>query len=970
MEYSLQGLGENLKRNAGEFARDFRTITGAVMVPAQQIAQDVYRAPIDKKAQAVKEAFAKTVNNRVLQRVAGGATTGALLGAPIGPIGALPGAVVGGTIGLLGSGDTPVDIAKSGAKNLANAYLSTYNTSLGDIKRGTVDINKVIEGAYTNPLYAGLDVLSIPGVARGVGSASKALSGGVSKNAPLFVQQILPSKELSKFNRRLTEELQSVKSAQADKYRAYNTLQTMPLANREEIVRNITTNTGKLTKEEKSVAKAIKEDLEANELEAISQGFLHPETARENAVAQYVMASTEGKYKDLLHDDIVAYIRGEGTRPRFQNVDLKEINKLIQQGNNLYNKGDIQFLSQALVPEKDPLGQVIANEIAKTGKGYFGTSRIIGTTPAKRQGLYLDDTIKYQLSQIGNATEVSDVLKNVLRDNTIATPVTEGMNIPKNKMVFSQSEFDKSIANMLQSGEDIDIGKALKSAQTTAGDSYMVDKVYGEAIKNALRPSSVGGIKKFTSSFKKASLAQPHWFALNRIGNYTNNMIGGVTRGDYKLANELKSIIPDKLKQQTSFNSYVGEGVEGIKSQNVPSSMKQPFTNIKNTWQKFYDGDKGYKDISKAILGTYGDLSNITANPIFRIESSFERTDRYANFIRQAKREAKATGKNFKDIIKESNKNEALYNKLNENVNKDLGDYVGRNYALPPEVYDTLGEFIPFYRFLTQTGRTTFHQLANHPLAFQSTVMAPPRAGRQLSEYILNKYNLDQERYEGGVPYAVGKDNEVRTIGFEPLPAQSVTGDLIKLARLEDVNSLANPIFSLLNNISNYQKSGGYTPTSPELTLTKLTKPSEASNYKPSPRERYGYALSQLLGTTFNPYRWATVYGPEISESLRQMLGTGKGLQSVYDTGILSSDLREEIANTLGVDVEDIDKYRNILSYNRTLPEEMVGKWIGYQSRANYPMYKQSKTQTKKEAKKASRNIQKAKANVKQRKDK
>lgn len=498
----------------------------------------------------------------------------------------------------------------------------------------------------------------------------------------------------------------------------------------------------------------------------------------------------------------------------------------------------------------------------------------------------------------------------------------------------------------------------------------MVDKIYGEAIKNALRPSSVGGIKKFTSSTKKAMLAQPHWFTMNRVGNYTNNIIGGVTRGDYKLANELKSIIPDKLKQQTSFNSYVGEGVEGIKAQDLPSSMKQPITNINNTWKKFYDGNKGLKELSKAIFGTYQDLSNVTANPVFRIESNFERTDRYANFIRQAKREAKATGKNFKDIIKESNKNETLFNKLNEGVNKDLGDYVGRNYALPPEVYDALGESIMFYRFLTQTGRTTAHQLANHPLVFQSTVMAPPRAGKETSEYIMNKYNLDPDKYEGGVPYAVGPDNEVRTMGFEPLPAQTVSNDLIKLSRLENVDTLTNPIFSIIPNISNYKKSGGYTPTSPELTMTKFTNPSEANNYEPTPKERYGYALSQLLGTTFNPYKWATIYGPEAKESLYQLLGTGKGLQSYYDTGLLSSDLRKEIAETLGVDEKDIDRYRNIQSYNKTLPEEMIGKWFGYQSRANYPMYQKGKSQSKKEAKKAAKNIQKAKANVQQRKGK
>ena len=133
------------------------------------------------------------------------------------------------------------------------------------------------------------------------------------------------------------------------------------------------------------------------------------------------------------------------------------------------------------------------------------------------------------------------------------------------------------------------------------------------------------------------------------------------------------------------------------------------------------------------------------------------------------------------------------------------------------------------------------------------------------------------------------------------------------------------------SDILNYKKGGKYTPSSPRLTELKLTSPSQAQYYEPTAGEVYSYGANQLLSTTFNPYRWATIYGPELFSAL-----TGRGLQSRYDVNPL---------------------IENPLSYRRRGPAELIGKWGAIQTSSNYPEFK--KRRTRSDIRKASRNRRK-----------
>lgn len=899
-------LGRNVVENANRFARDFRSFTGALVQPVL--------------TKGVKKAFQDAIQNERVQK----AGVGALVGAPLG----LPG-MVGGAM-----------IAGLGPRVVANAVLEPYNTSIEDIKSGRTTGRDILAGMYRNPLYVGLDIAGGP-VAKGIGKVGKSAGDIVSTSAPTALQAIIPSKGLRDFNRNITNAVSSATAETARLYNSYNILDTMPMANRLEIVKNITTNTGKLSQDEVALANAIKKDLKANEQMAIQRGFINPIDAKQEAIGQYVMATLGPRVEGLLHMDVMDYLKRQETRPEMWDLLINEpkfskaLDDAIEQGGKLYDENKITFLTQALAPSRDPMGNVIASDIAQQGKGYWGTKRIIGRTTAEDLAKVLDKSIYHQLSQVTRASNASDVVKNLIGgDKGVGELITKDLKtIPANKIAINKEAFDKAITNQIMNGRDVDIAEALRNAGGGREGSYLVDRIYGEAINNAFKPVGSSGARRFMSAFKKAVLANPHWIVLNRIGNITNNSIGGVRLEDYADAWKKinKDIMPERLKQQTAFNAYVGSGVEGLAYQPWQSSFKQPINKIVRASERFSASDKSLEDYRKLARDLYIGGSDITANPMFRLESSLERVDRYANFIRQAKREAEVTGKNWRDIVKKAGSDNELYNKLNTQTNLDLGDYLGRNYAIPSGWYNSLNLWVPFYRFLTQTGRTTAHQLANHPLELQTMGILPSKLGAPISERVIEEYGLSPD-YQGGVPYK-GKDEfgNIRTVGVEPLPVQTVASDIANLLAGKEMSRVASPLLTMGSDILNYKKGGKYTPSSPRLTKLNLTSPSQAQYYEPTAGEVYSYGANQLLGTTFNPYRWATIYGPEMFSAL-----TGRGLQSRYDVNPL---------------------IENPLSYRRQGPAELIGKWGAIQTSSNYPEFK--KRRTRSDVRKASRNRRK-----------
>ena len=958
--------------------RDLSTAGGDLFKTLGEPFSNAMSAPMGIKTEVFKQSLG---DNSKLKDVLTGMGAGYAAGraltkipGPIGKIGGLGGMATGAFVGLAGGPEKfaqtilePYNLSVQPEIDLAKGLIKT-GISKSDIpveqlvqeykdKRKGGDIRNVAQGALDNPAYAIMDTAGawVPLSGRALAKGGAAIQ---KSKAPLFIKEMLLSPEQRAFNRELTEAMASGKVKASKMYGGYNNLDQSLLANREEIARYIMTNKGNLSKQELSLAKQLKKDLLTAEKRAIKEGYIDPAAAKRNVVSQYVMQDLIGD-TNLIQQDIDDILRGNKLRKEAREMitpDVENrIRSLVQEGSDLYDNNRIAYLTQKFASSRDPLGKIIASTLNRNAKDYFETERIIGRSTPKRLGRVLDDSIRFQLDQIGNSTEALDVLNKVLSNKKV-TNLLKGTDDIKNKKQYRYDKrndifkkFKESISKDIQKGDRPDINKALKAS----GIQGFMDESYFKAINRALEVPATDKARRVLSSVKKALLTSPHWVILNRIGNMTNNAMAGVEARDYLDAiTKYRKFVPRQLKLQTSFSNYVSEGAKDI-SNGLSSALVAPMNRIKNSIGMFANSEKGWGDIGKLAGGLYSGTSNLLSDPVFKIESVMELHDRYANFIRQARKEAKLRGTSVENILKEADESPALFNKLNTEVNKSLGDYTGRNYFFPSGGQQLLAETIPFYKFIAQTGRTTAHQLAHRPLAFSSLITNPLKYGNELSEETIKEYGLDPKFYKGGVPYATEDDGTTRFLRMEPLPYGAITDQLSALASGDLMGSGLSPLLSAPAEAIMFTKYGIPVETPEYHKLLEEGKYKEAANYKPSPADKYKLGLATLLENSSGTYRMLHNTAPELAATLiPKDKRTGAlepiqgGLHRTYPTAPFTFDYG---------------------TYPKQLPVELVGKWFGAQT---YPslrkfsdMYKIKAEQKK--ATKRTKKIEKYKKPVK-----
>ena len=912
-----KGLPTNTIKNAKDFVRNLRTFGGAIVKPVLDAEIAYKKAKSGDKLKAVKESFRRSLNDDGYRRVYGYGAAGAALGSFIPVVGTIGGALGGMALGMARN-----------PKELANAVLSPYDTRVEDFNPNKWNVNpgRIIQGAMRHPVDTLLDTsfLTLRGGSK--------LINNIPDNAPKIIKQLFPSKEQREFNRSITQVLSNNRTKLNDLYRGSLMLETMPLASRKKILQYIITNKGELNKGELALANEIRNNLNKATKGAIERGLLDNDLARTNTIAQKVMY--ELPESGLFHHDIASIIKGDELRDIAKNELLakpglaKRIEELIKEGSEQYDKGDLAFISQKLSHASDPTGNLIAKNLVKDTSDYFKIDRIIGKQALDKWANRFDDTIKFQLDQLNRGVEAEDTISDLIHMynmNPLTREQIASASVPEGHVLFSKKAFRKYVKDKLDRGEDFDVGDAIKSANSLEDDSMLMKKTYMDMLNNAFKRSPNTSTRRMLNSFKKVVLAQPHWWALNRIGNITNHFMSGGKISDYAQAifdKNAKSMIPDQLKHQTSFGSYVRDMEGGVESIGFLGASKKGINKALRAIDRFKDSDKGLKELYDLAsdVGT-GIFTDITANPIFKFEAGCEYIDRSANFIRQCKKYAKKNKLDWRDVLKKTNDDPVLFSKINNEVNKSLGDYIGRNYAMPFGIYDKLSETIPFYRFLTQTGRTSINQMMHYPLAFATNVTIPSRVGDPISEYILKNYHLNKDMYKGGVIYDDDKEQKM-VVGFEPLPAGTLLESIANTASGEDIMSILSPTWTTIPNIVAYRKFNRV-PTSPGLH-DDMHNPRKILRNKqertPLTSERYAYALNELLNITNHAYRAGNTFIPELiysagntfmPEITQRILGDG--YQSGYDTN---------------------SYHTNPESFKRILPSELTGKWFGIQTRS------------------------------------
>lgn len=868
-----EALPANLYANAKMMGRDFTTATGKILDKARNEVQRIAAAPSAKAA--VMDAFVRAAKSPRARKVIKDTAIGASIGSALEGLGAIPGAIAGAQVGLLG-----------GPKQFLNVSLTPYHTSVGELVRGKTDPRDVIQGIMQNPLTASIDIASL---------------GGAKAIKSRFTPNETPEKL---FNNRITDTLGASRAKFNKEYRQLNVLESTPTDN-EKIGHYIMTNeTDGLGRRDRLIGRGVRLASNRASQVAIKNGWIDPAEHKANVIAQYVMQKNAVKNPSLYHDQIVQHVLGEPTitDPKM----LEDINK----GEDLFNHGKIAYLSQALVPSTDPMGRALSKEINPPTGNWYDFKRVIGRSMASDIAPRLEDTVRYQLDNIYNLEQSKEVTKQLLDEG--GRKITKGEKLNPNEVIVNPKHIDELMKRSYLGGNTSEVYKQIKNLADKGDEGIAIDSKYLNAIANAARPAHRTLFSRFNNILKKNLLATPHWFGLNRIGNISNNILEGIQLQDYRDAlGKYRGDIPQQLKEASSFNSYINTGLGAslgpdISKFDKTGLVKGPFVQgIKKVTQGFKT-----KDFTKALEG----INDIGANNIFKAEATFETADRWANLIRQAKRYAKENNLKEEDVIKSLSTDKDLYNKLNLRTNQTLGDYVGRNYFVDPKVYDYSNALFNFWKFPAQTARTTFNQLADRGLAFQTMAQMPSKYGRHLSNQIINQYGLDPTKFTGGVPY-YANDKDTRTMGFEPLPAWETTSELASILSGEDPNQVLNPIFTMAGDVSRFQKMGRTAKTPRETELKMQGKSSR--DFEPTASERLGYLANMMLGYSLYPYRVSTTYGPELySAVLRQPL------QSRYDT------------------------FPNIYtavptSYARKTPMELLGKNIGIDTMSQLKAFKQ-----------------------------
>lgn len=778
--------------------------------------------------------------------------------------------------------------------DVANLIGSPYGLTTDEIgRRGMGNVLYRLPGMmWAHPAYTTIDV-GMPGF----GLASKHQIGNLltkSEKVPQVLKDFIPSSNISKVNEIINSSRGEVGSATKQLMKEYQEAKTLPDVDWEQVMNNLQNPKGGIWKGNENTLKATrltKTALENYDKELVALGAKEG-AGKRTAIAQFMMENVNPlRDKPVTTSDFLKYIDTGKTEDLVRyGVTPPSLGDLATIAGRLYDQGVIYPVTHSqtfrkaqgrpgLVTSRDKaLGQLADREYG------WATAKELYPTLDKALGQYTKDitdtkagrmSLRGILDEFG--TKVVPSQLDDLKPNELVISPRALEDAVKEKFELGQTNKANSILNKLSTGG---LGKELWNEYKD--DLYRIDKSTLRPLANASKATRVWKpLKNLNSTWKTAQLITPKYFVENRLGNWTLNFIEGVGLKDYLDALQFKpfnrelwtgkyyNLRPERLKSDTSYYGVLGEEFAGTKAL---SASKQALNEIKAGFKD--------RDIKRVGKGTY----DIFTAPMLGLESTFEGVDRYANFIKQAKRMSKQTGESVENIIKRSNTDRALYNELMGRVNRSLGDYIGRNWAIDPELYEGLTMAFPFFKYPTQGLRTLAHQAMSNPLNYMAKVTLPQRIGSEIWNKQLERFPGAEDE-EGGLIERGPQDLGIlHQTDIHPLGA----GAGMVASGLTDWRNInISPLFSIAD-ITRFQDRYGNPASSPNYINYKgkmykvndqgIPLPKEA---RPGLGDRTGYTLSRLANT-FVPGVIATnrYVGPMLADIIN------KPWYSNYDTSI------------------------------------------------------------------------------------
>ena len=771
------------------------------------------------------------------------------------------------------------------AEDVANTMIAPYNISIRNL--GTDPINtmsRIASGVANHPVTAVLDFAPLTKLIPKEYKLGNVLE---RSNAPKIVKQFIPSDNINKVNRAIKTGRGIVDTKAKDLTYSFKAITQSPdKASLQQAFRNVSTGKWEGDKETIDLTRRLLDVQGEYNKELVDLG-INPEMEKKTAIAQMIMEDLNPvrSNQNIYTGRIMKAMEGDNEALKALGVDKNKFSDLIAQGNDRYDKGLLRPISHRFTfstPEKGlvPVEDYLKGRLANRNIGWATPEELVKTAPKAyediAQMIALNKSGRVSLEQIAKSvgtkvkpSEVQDYLK-ANPNHTIISPEAFNQSLREDYGSGKLNSIVKRVGN-LKDGLDPTNYEVFKN------NLYGINKDYLDPFINSVRNSRDNNLfGKLNSNWKYVQLITPKYFVENRLGNSILNTLEGAGPTQYiKAYNKAwRDLAPKRLHTDTSYQGLLGSEFAGSRT---AEALKRSLIDTK----------EGISN--KDWLTTLTGVNKVMSNLIIPTESAFEFTDRYANFIKQAERLSRKSGKKVEDIIKASDKDPMLYNRLITPVENSLGDYTGRNWAIDPKTYNILSTTFPFFKYPTQAIRTLFYQAQNNPLRYQALVGTPAKIGANVWDNEKKAYDRGNEEFGGLFINSIpGAYAPALLQQFDANPISAGTEFLYNLTN-NPGNLSISPLFDLAR-IKDFKDRYGNTASSPKYYNAGGNTYILDNNGNPTPqvlvKPTLGDIATQLTSTMANLYfapaiAWNRYIGPGIAQLTNQTWYPN------YDTSIL-----------------------------------------------------------------------------------
>lgn len=814
-------IGKGAKRNLREIAASFPTLIGAGIMTAKQYNETVKE--LSKK-------YPLTPNSQIMSMAADKMREDFMKSHP--------------------------RFAKKPAQTVYDLMLEPYNITAektgGTLtgKGPQLSLDDIVYGVADNPLYAGLDILTLGG-----GRILKGIGKGLGKTS-------IAKRQAAKadFNRMLnTAKLESEKavSKQEPLLKQFNReWLSLPDEAKVEISRALQ-QTGETKLSNPDWNKALKLARVSSKRASkamIEEGLITREENANNIIANY-MGNNLG-WDKVDHDTLVRWMEQPELMPN-------ELKPLYEQGKKLQKQGRLAFVTQKV----NPAAGIEGSPVTKAAS-YHEQKRFVGTRTPEEMAEYLPLALEFQANQTGQAKALKSLMER-LRDYD-----PQLKKIKSNTAFYSTDKVGSYINKQIAQGKkphEIIMGlpKATEK-EIKSGKAMILPKEEKDAL---LRFSTGRAGNAFLNMWKRGVLGSPKWVAENFEQSALGNVIEGVTPKHVirALGNLSSGNYPKEIDTLTKAYGYAGNRPSSILT-SAGDALNRMWLGLRGTFTHGISGEAGKaaRSLGEVPLG----VADIVSNPMFSADAFLDKVMRLSNYEKHVDDLSKALEMKPQQVRDLASSNPDVFEALYGAVNKSLGDYTSRNYFRPTAVQDVLEAVSPFWKFPKNTITTTAHQIMDKPIGSQLATIIPSKVGKEI--WYDKTQEIDPEMI-GGYPTGrihptSGRPTMVTT---ESHPLTAVINQLSSLGDIgaegpEDLVRGSTPLFSMIypltlrNRFNNPAITEnwaiGRDPLSGKETLFQRDKKTGLPIYdeqRLSPLQYADWIGRQALKTTYSP----TIHG-------------------------------------------------------------------------------------------------------------